>query len=56
MPDGITCMIECKTQKGKLSVEQNDFLCNIEKNNGIAIVARHPKEVYEKLKEKGYIK
>lgn len=53
LPGGRFLAVECKREKGGvLSDLQKDFLSNIEKNGGIAIVAHSVDELKEKLSEK----
>jgi predicted RecB family endonuclease len=42
--------VELKVGKNKLSLEQMEFLADIERNGGVAIVARNLEDVEEKLK------
>jgi hypothetical protein len=39
-PDGIACFVECKTDKGKLSDEQERFIARMRELNAMAGVAR----------------
>ena len=39
-PDGIACFVECKTDKGKPSDEQERFIARMKKLNAKAGVAR----------------
>ena len=55
LPSGQFLAIEVKSRKGIVSPEQKVFLETIEKNNGLAIIARHPNEVFVLLKERGFI-
>ncbi len=43
--------VECKTQEGKASEEQRDFLSMVKLNGGIAILLKHAKELKVKLSE-----
>jgi hypothetical protein len=42
--DGVACFVECKTDKGKLSDEQERFLNRMRELNARAGVARSTKE------------
>lgn len=44
-PNGRFVAIECKTEKGRLTDHQRNFLSKIEENDGIAIVARSLKDI-----------
>lgn len=50
MPDGKFLAIEVKSEKGKISDYQKEFLNNIRERNGIAFVARNIDDVNEVLK------
>lgn len=50
MKDGRFLAIEVKTKGGKASDAQNRFLENIQKNNGIAFVARSVEDVTDHLR------
>ncbi len=43
--------VECKTQEGKASEEQRDFLSMVKLNGGIAILLKNAKELKVKLSE-----
>lgn len=49
LPDGTFIAIEVKTAKGRVSENQNKFLEDIQKCNGIAFVARSVDDVRERL-------
>jgi len=46
-PDGVACFVECKTAKGKLSVEQERFIAKMKLLNAKAGVARSVEEAKE---------
>lgn len=50
-PTGQFIAIEVKSEKGRLTDKQRDFLRLVEKNNGIAIVARSVEDVYPILRK-----
>lgn len=52
-PDGRFVAVECKTEKGRLSEQQQQFLKKVESHHGIAIVARGPLDVRSSLAEAG---
>jgi len=56
LPDGKRIEIEVKGPTGTQSPEQEIFQANIEKNNGIYILAYSVDDVLKKLKLDGYIK
>lgn len=46
LPDGRFLAVECKRSKGgKVSEVQKDFLQNITKNNGVALVVNDPEQL-----------
>ena len=47
MPDGKFFAIEVKSEKGRLTDSQKTFLANVEKNNGVALVARSLDDVID---------
>ena len=50
LPDGRFLAVECKRPKGGvLSPCQKDFLGNIQRNGGVAIVAHSASELHEEL-------
>ena len=51
LPDGKFLAIEVKTPKGKVSPAQQNFLDRVNKENGLAFVARGLEEVVTKIKE-----
>lgn len=52
LPDGRFLAIECKREQGGVvSAVQKEFLSNIEKNGGVALVINNPMELNTKLKE-----
>jgi hypothetical protein len=51
LPDGRFLAIEVKTKSGRLSVDQKAFLENINRNNGVAFMARGIDDVIEQLGE-----
>jgi hypothetical protein len=55
LPGGRFFAIECKEKKGRLSGVQRDFLNEIERLGGLAIVARSFQEVDVALREAGYV-
>jgi hypothetical protein len=46
-PDGQACFVECKTDKGKLSEEQNIFITRMQSLNARAGVARSVAEAMD---------
>lgn len=52
LPDGRFLAIECKANKNKLSVAQNQFLKNIKSNGGVAICAYSLDDVIEAKQNK----
>lgn len=48
---GKLCAIEVKAEKGRLSIEQGEFLNNVKAQGGIAFVARSVEDVIAKLRE-----
>lgn len=48
---GVFLAIEVKSARGRLSVEQNDFLYMVQRMGGIAFVARSVAEAERKLEE-----
>jgi hypothetical protein len=55
LPDGRFLAVECKAKKGRLSEAQQDFLNEIERLGGLAIVARSFQEVDLALRGAGYV-
>ena len=51
LPDGKFLAIEVKTPKGRVSPAQINFINRINKEGGVALVARGLKEVVDALKE-----
>lgn len=49
MPDGRFLAIECKAERGRLSVMQRDFLEDIRSRGGVAFVARGVEDVEKNL-------
>lgn len=49
MPDGRFIAIECKAERGRLSVMQRDFLEDIRSRGGVAFVARGVEDVEREL-------
>lgn len=49
LKDGRMLCVECKSEKGKLTEAQKDFLENINSNGGVAFVARSIDDVKNKL-------
>jgi hypothetical protein len=45
LPDGKFLAIEVKTLTGKLSKEQVEFLADVKKNNGVAVVVRSLEDI-----------
>jgi hypothetical protein len=54
MPDGRFLAVECKTEKGRVSESQREFLAGIKKSGGVAVVARCVEDVAEVLQAEGY--
>jgi len=53
LPDGRFLAIECKKSKGgKVSEDQKNFLENVKKNGGVAIVANSVETLINELQEK----
>jgi hypothetical protein len=55
LPGGRFLAIECKAEKGRLSGVQREFLNEIERLGGLAMVARSFQEVDLALREAGYV-
>jgi hypothetical protein len=51
LPGGRFIAVECKSQKGKLSEKQKDFLEAVEHLGGLAIVARSVDDVINAVKK-----
>jgi VRR-NUC domain len=49
LPDGRFLAIEVKQPKGKVSPEQEQFIANVLRNNGVAFVARSLDEVIKQI-------
>jgi len=45
LPGGRFICVECKSKKGKLSEKQKDFLAEVERLGGLAVVARSVDDV-----------
>ena len=58
LPGGRFIAVECKSKKGKLSENQKDFLAEIERLGGLAIVARSVDDVIKavEIRHKGVAK
>ena len=54
LPGGRFLAVECKSQYGRLSPEQEQFHADIEKLGGFAIVAHNWRELDEALHKAGY--
>ena len=52
LPGGRFLAVECKSQKGKLSEKQKDFLAEVERLGGMAIVARSVDDVIEAVESR----
>jgi hypothetical protein len=52
-PDGRLVAVECKTDQGRLSEPQQDFLQRIREYNGIAFVARSREDVTREMAKHG---
>jgi hypothetical protein len=50
MPGGRFIAVECKAAKGRLSEAQHEFLCQVERMGGLAIVARSVEDITKALK------
>jgi hypothetical protein len=55
LPGGRFLAIECKAERGRLSGTQRDFLNEVERLGGLAIVVRSFQEVDLALRKGGYI-
>jgi hypothetical protein len=55
LPGGRFLAIECKAENGRLSGAQRDFLHEVERLGGLAIVARSFQEVDKALRVAGFI-
>ena len=55
LPGGRFLAIECKAERGRLSGAQQDFLYEVERLGGLAIVARSWTDVGMALHEAGYV-
>lgn len=51
LPNGQFLAIEVKSEKGKLSKEQQAFLDNVKLNGGVGVVAKNISQVVEGLRE-----
>lgn len=56
VPGGRMLLIEVKSEKGKLSPEQKKTLDEFENSGAIAIVARHPVDVFNVLVQNGVLR
>jgi hypothetical protein len=54
LPDGKILCVECKSEHGRLSPEQRQFLTDIKALGGMAIVARSYRDIEAALMEAGY--
>lgn len=54
LPDGRFLAIEVKSEKGKLSPAQEEFIAEVNKRGGHAFMARSLLETYQGLKAAGY--
>jgi len=52
LPGGRFICVECKSKKGKLSEKQKDFLAEVERLGGLAIVARSVDDVIEAVESR----
>jgi hypothetical protein len=55
LPDGKFLAVECKAKGGRLSEEQGEFLENVRKLGGLAIVAYSIHDIERALQEGGYL-
>lgn len=55
LPDGKRLEIECKSEKGRQSIEQKRFEELIKHNNGVYILAKTVEEVIMALRRLGYV-
>jgi len=53
-PKGVFIAVECKDGKGKVTIEQDNFLSKLKSNGGVAIVARSLDELINQLDQYGY--
>lgn len=49
LPGGIRLEIECKTEDGRLSIEQRNFQCMIQRFGGVYVVARSVDDVWRAI-------
>lgn len=54
LPGGRFLAVECKTNTGKLAESQREFLADVRKFGGVAVVARRIEDVAEVLEAEGY--
>jgi hypothetical protein len=54
LPGGRFLAIECKSERGRLSPEQRDFLADIAALGGLAIIAGSYKDIDQALRKAGY--
>jgi len=52
LPGGRFICVECKSKKGKLSEKQKEFLAEVEKLGGLAIVARSVDDVIKAVEKR----
>jgi hypothetical protein len=55
LPGGRFLAVECKAEHGRLSPEQRDFLKDVKRLGGLAIVARHWKDIDTALRQEGLV-
>jgi hypothetical protein len=55
LPDGKILAVECKSERGRLSPEQKQFLETVQGLGGMAIIARSWKDVDQALREAGHV-
>jgi hypothetical protein len=56
LPGGRFLAVEVKTDKGRLSDEQAEFIADIRRLGGLAVIARSTLDVEKVLADEGYIK
>ncbi|MDR2482243.1 MAG: VRR-NUC domain-containing protein [Treponema sp.] len=56
LPGGRFLAVECKSNTGRLSEAQEEFLAAVRANGGLAVVARSYEDIAEALHGAGYIR
>ena len=54
-PNGRLLCVECKSESGRLSTEQKQFLADVQELGALAVVVRGWKELGQALREAGYV-